>query len=167
MESKNSQVAVADGGQATASSLEAPTTKKYLVPGFVSDPSGFYGGWVVATVGRDVFIRDVTRDIADKPLYILNAVVPREGLLFISRVDVDVATEILKQVNRIESYIGHEATAKLLSQLSGREIQFNRAQYTPKRGDVALVVRLKTRPAADVKDLKVEDLEFLVVWYLE
>jgi hypothetical protein len=166
MSEKNNKMTAADGGQA-AVSQKAPTTRKYLVPGYSVDMSGFYGGWVVATARRDVFIRDVIHDVADKPLYLLNAVVPMEGLLFVSRIDTDVAVEILKQVNKIESYIGHEATARLLSQLSGREIQFNRGQYTPKRGDVALVVRLRSRTSGDVKDLKAEDLEYLIIWYLE
>jgi hypothetical protein len=163
-ENKN-KVAAAEGGQAAAPPREAP--RKYLVPAFSADHSGFYGGWSAAWASEQVLLHDVLQSAKDRALVITNAVVPMEGLLFVSRIDTDVAVEILRQVNKIESYIGHEATARLLSQLSGREIQFNRGQYTPQRGDVALVVRLRTRPSGDVKDLKAEDLEYLIIWYLE
>ncbi len=160
------QIAAAEGGQAAAQT-EAPTTKKYLVPAFSVDHSGFYGGWGAAYATKEVLVKDVMQSVKDRALVVLNAVVPREGLMFITRIDTDVAVEILRQVNKIESYIGHEATARLLSQLSGREIQFNRGQYTPQRGDAALVVRLRTRPGGDVKNLTIEDLDFMIVWYLE
>ncbi|MGC9052142.1 STIV orfB116 family protein, partial [Pyrobaculum sp.] len=164
--SENKNKAAAEGGQAAAVS-EAPTTRKYLVPGYSVDMSGFYGGWGAAYATREVLVKDVMQSVKDRALVVLNAVVPREGLMFITRIDTDVAIELLKDAPLIKSFIGHEATAKLLSELAGREVQFNRGIYQPKPGDVALVVRLRTRPSSDVKDVAPDDLEFSIVWYLE
>jgi hypothetical protein len=167
-ENKIQRAAVADGGQATASREEAPTTtRKYLVPTFSVDHSGFYGGWSAAWATEQVLLHDVLRSVKDRPLYLLNAIVPMEGLMFVTRVDLPLVAEILKRVQNIKSFIGHEATAKLLSEISGREIAYNRGMYQPARGDVAMVARLKTRVAGDIKEIRPEDLEYLIVWYLE
>jgi hypothetical protein len=151
--------------EAAATPREAP--RKYMVPAFSVDHSGFYGGWSAAYAREEVLIRDVLQSVKDRALVITNAVVPMEGLIFITKVDLQVATEILRRAPSIKSFIGHEATAKLLSELAGREVQFNRGIYQPKPGDVALVVRLRTRPSSDVKDVTPDDLEFSIVWYLE
>jgi hypothetical protein len=80
---------------------------------------------------------------------------------------VEEAKEIVKKAEKVESYIGHEATAKLLSQLFGREIPVSRAMYTPKNCDMAITVRLKKRleKPEDVKNVTVNDVEFLLVRY--
>jgi hypothetical protein len=83
-----------------------------------------------------------------------------------------VSFEEVKEVVRdreIISFIGHEATAKLLSQLLSVEIPTSRAMYDPKPGDVAVVIRLKKRleKPEDVKNVKPEDLEFILVEYHE
>jgi hypothetical protein len=69
----------------------------------------------------------------------------------------------------IASYIGHEATAQLLSQLLNINVPMNRAMYDPKPGDVAIVVRLRKRleKPEDVKNVKLEDIEFILVEYRE
>jgi hypothetical protein len=81
-------------------------------------------------------------------------------------VTLEKVREIVKN-REIESYIGHEATAFLLSQLLSREISVNRAMYEPQISDVAIVVRLKRRleKPEDVKNVKPEDLEFILVEY--
>jgi hypothetical protein len=147
--------------------MVAEQTKKYLVPAFSVDHSGFYGGWSAAYAREEVLIRDVLQSVKDRALVITNAVVPREGLMFVTRIDADVAIELLKDAPLIKSFIGHEATARLLSEASGREVAFNRGQYTPQSGDVAIVARLRSRTSGDVKDVRLEDLEYLIVWYLE
>jgi hypothetical protein len=165
MESKNSQVAVADGGQATASSLEAP---RYYVPKWTVDGSGLIGGWGIVNASREGLVEEVGKS---RRLVVLNAVVAPPGpmFMFYEPVDVEIAVEVLRRAN-IESFIGHESTAKLLSELSGRNIPFNRAVYIPQRGDIALIVRLRggsrMASAPDVKDLTPDMLEFALLWYL-
>jgi hypothetical protein len=68
---------------------------------------------------------------------------------------------------RVESFIGHESTAKLLSEILGVEVPVNRGEYEPQASDIAIVVRLRRRLATpqDVKEIKLEDLEFHIVHY--
>jgi len=107
-----------------------------------------------------------------KKLILLNALVPHPdgGILAISPpLTLDEVREIVKRAKKIESYIGHESTAKLLTELLGVEIPYNRAMYKPEYDDYALVVRLKKRLAKpeDIKNITEKDIEFRLVLYAE
>ena len=106
-----------------------------------------------------------------KRLVILNAmVVPRRPMVIVSSpTDLENVKALVNSAERIESYIGHESTAKLLSDLLGTSVPVNRGEYIPEKGDIAVVVRLKRRLQApqDLKDIKPEDLELHVVVYEE
>jgi len=67
------------------------------------------------------------------------------------------------------SYIGHEATAALLTQLLGKPIPSSRAMYEPRPGETAIVVKLKRRleKPEDVKEVEESDVEFILVNYEE
>jgi len=67
----------------------------------------------------------------------------------------------------IVSFIGHEATARLMTQLLSVSVPFNRAVYEPKPGDIAVVVRLKKRleKPEDVVNVRESDVEFILVEY--
>jgi hypothetical protein len=67
------------------------------------------------------------------------------------------------------SYIGHESTAALLTQLLGKPIPSSRAMYEPRPGETAIVVKLKRRleKPEDVKEIKESDVEFFLVNYEE
>ncbi|MGC8584415.1 MAG: STIV orfB116 family protein [Thermoproteus sp.] len=164
MENKNEQVAPTTGAGASAG---GPATEHpaYYVPRFSVDGSGYIGGWYPVLVDREEFYNEV---LGRGELVLLNAVVPYEdiGMMFVSKIATDDAVELMRRAREIKSYIGHVATAQVLSTATGREIQMNRDRYVPRRGNVALVARLKTRPAGDVKDVRLEDLEFMVIWYL-
>jgi hypothetical protein len=75
---------------------------------------------------------------------------------------------VLITTREIVSFIGHEATAQLLTTLFNTSIPANRGMYDPKPGEVAIVVRLKKRleKPEDVKNVKPEDIEFILVEYL-
>jgi len=137
----------------------------YYAPVYTIDGSGYIGGWGAVIADQEEFIEKV---ISTGRLILLNAIVaPKEPMfMYYEPVDVEIAKEILRKATNIESYIGHESTAQLLTQLSGRAISFNRAQYMPRRNDIALIVRLNMRPSGDVKELSVGMLEFGVLWYL-
>jgi hypothetical protein len=110
------------------------------------------------------------KDKVVKKVILLNALVPNptESTIIISLpITVEEAKEIVRRANIVESYIGHEATAKLLSLLFEREIPLNRAVYIPEKYDLAIVARLKKRleKPEDVKNVKPEDIEFLLVRY--
>jgi len=104
-------------------------------------------------------------------IVVLNAVVPPypSGIMKYSVISANVAIEMIRKASSIESYIGHEATAKLLSTLCSREIPVNRGMYTPKQDDVAIIVRLKKRleKPEDVKNVSINDIEFGLIEYLK
>lgn len=76
--------------------------------------------------------------------------------------------ELVKD-KEIVSFIGHEATAQLLTSLLSVSIPANRSMYDPRVGDVAIVVRLKKRleKPEDVKTVTPNDVEFILVEYHE
>ena len=167
MNNKIIQIAAAEGGQAAATT--SPKAPIY-VPQWKVDGSGYVAGWGTAAISREEFYREV---LSREKLILLNAVVAPLGpmFMFYEPVDVETAVEVLRRGAKIESFIGHESTAKLLSELSGRNIPFNRAIYIPQRGDITLIVRLRggsrtvgTVGAADV--LTPDMLEFALLWYL-
>ena len=58
----------------------------------------------------------------------------------------------------IESFIGHQSTADILSSLINDDICVNREMFTQKLGDVAIIFKLKSRPPEGVI-LTVEEIE--------
>jgi len=116
-----------------------------------------------------VFISKYTRDVIKKVI-LLNALVPvsnNPAITITVPITPNEAKEIIRRAEKIESYIGHDATAKLLSTLLEREIQVNRGMYTPENYDLAIIVRLKKRleKPEDVKTVTLNDIEFLLVRY--
>jgi len=67
----------------------------------------------------------------------------------------------------LESFVGHEATAKLLEKLTSRPVAVNRAMFVPKDNDLAIIVRLKKRleKPEDIKNVTENDIEFLLARY--
>jgi hypothetical protein len=81
-----------------------------------------------------------------------------------------ISLEEVKELVRdrdVISFVGHEATAQLLSTF--KNVPMNRAMYDPQPGDVAIVVRLKKRleKPEDVKNISINDVEFILVEYHE
>jgi hypothetical protein len=103
-------------------------------------------------------------------LILLNApVLPRRPMVVVSApASIEGVRALVKAAKSVESYIGHEATARLLSELLSINIPVNRAEYSPSAGDTAVVVRLKRRLPSpqDLKSVALDDLEFYVVSYL-
>lgn len=58
---------------------------------------------------------------------------------------VDIARELIHQ--GFDSYIGHESTCQILSQILRTKVPLNRAQYIQQSGDQAIVFRLNRRLA--------------------
>ena len=109
------------------------------------------------------------KDIVEK-IVLLNALVPvsnSPAIMISTPITVEEARELIRKAGKIESYIGHEATAKLLTQLFEKEIQMSRAMYVPQNNDLAIIVRLKKRleKPEDVKNVTEKDIEFLLVRY--
>ena len=83
--------------------------------------------------------------------YILNTlIVPvdfqnkQEYFVFLRKIDLETARKIVQEMP-FTSAVGHEATAKVLTELLGVEIPFNRITVKMKEGDVGLHFVLRTR----------------------
>lgn len=89
---------------------------------------------------------------------ILNtAILTSFGAYDYQQIDLEEAREIVKN-NAIQSAVGHQATADILSSLLERPIPVNRIEYTQKVEEEALVFKLNGRPA-EGKILTVEEIE--------
>ncbi len=84
-------------------------------------------------------------------LYILNTlIVPvdfqnkQEYVVSLLKIDLEKARKIVREMP-FTSAVGHEATAKVLSELLGVEIPFNRIAVRMREGDAGLHFVLRTR----------------------
>jgi hypothetical protein len=109
----------------------------------------------------------------ERKIIFLNALVTSSKMpmtLKTRPVSLNIVREIIREKEiEIESYIGHEATANLLSSLLNISVPTNRSMYDPKPNDVAVIVRLKKRleKPEDVKNVTENDIEFILVEYHE
>lgn len=69
-----------------------------------------------------------------------------------------LVSEFQREGKSIQSAIGHQATAELLSSLLGIAVAANRVEYRQTVGDAALIFKLKGRPP-EGKVLSREELE--------
>lgn len=84
------------------------------------------------------------------PIAILNAsVVTADGEFKMTSITLDEA-RMLVQGAEIDSAVGHESTAVLLSTLLGRTIPTNRQLFAQQVGQKALVCKLNGRPPEGV-----------------
>jgi len=137
-------------------------------------PVGFYVGECNTTgCGTAYFLLSFEHYTEKfKKLVFLNALVPpaEGGVLAVSPpLTIDEVKEIVAKAKAIESYIGHQSTAELLTNLLGVKVECNRAMYKPQPDDYALIVRLKKRLSKpeDIKNVTEDDLEFRLVLYSE
>jgi len=147
--------------------------KVIMIPSFEQSADGYVSGWTVRykNVSGIKRLRDITK-YDEARLVLLNALVPpaSPSFMFVQKITAETAKKIVSIVDRerIRSYIGHEATAKLVSELLQIKVTANREMYKPEWYDVAIVVRLKKRLAKpeDIKNVTLDDVEFLLVHYL-
>jgi len=107
----------------------------------------------------------------DKEISLLNSALAfPDFLLYASKLDIKEVNEIVKNSKFIVSYIGHEATAKLLSTMLGVNISVNRNMFYPPKNRVsyAIAVKLKKRleKPQDIEHVTENDLEFMLLQYI-
>jgi len=126
----------------------------------------------VSGCGFAYSLEPLRNTIEFKKLVLLNALVPHpEGAVMAvsPTLTIEEVREIVRRAKKIESYIGHQSTAELLTRLLGIKVECNRGMYRPNYDDYALVVRLRKRLAKpeDVKNITEKDIEFRLVLYAE
>lgn len=91
----------------------------------------------------------VTRVAA--PLAILNTtIVTADGTYTMRTVDLHYAKRLVETAPAIDSAVGHDATASVLSDLLGCEVPVSRQQFAHQLGQRALVLKLNGRPPEGV-----------------
>lgn len=98
-----------------------------------------------------------------KKLTFLNApVVTAPGVFIYEKLSPQTARKIVadfeKSGRAIDTAVGHEATAELMTRLLKFPVKFNRTEFVQEQGDVALIFRLHKR-APEGKILCCEELE--------
>ena len=91
-------------------------------------------------------------------LALLNTTIATEdGTYEVETITLDVAKRIIAD-NELDSAIGHLSTAKIMSTLLETDVKMNRQQFSQQKGQLALVFKLKGRPA-EGKILTQEEIE--------
>lgn len=111
--------------------------------------------WVLVTRGGEnpqavnvIASRDVT--VAVHPLGVLNtAIITADGEYTLRTITLDEAKNVTASAY-LDSAVGHEATAVILSELLGVEVPVNRQLFAQKPGQRALVFKLSGRPPEGV-----------------
>lgn len=81
-----------------------------------------------------------------------------DGLYSVRTITLAEARQKFLLAEEIDSAIGHESTAQIMSALLGGEVKVNRQQFAQERGQKALVFKLKGRAPEGVI-LSVEEIE--------
>ena len=102
-----------------------------------------------------------------KVLAIVNAAVlgKGDGLYRVRNLTLDEARALLDRYgDHIESYVGHQSTADLMSTLLGREVKMKRTFLTQEVGQTALIFKLDGRPE-EGKIYSVEEIEAMGYYF--
>jgi hypothetical protein len=87
----------------------------------------------------------------DGPLGILNTTIATsDGIYHVETISLDRAKRLINQYTRIynigiDSAVGHESTAQIMTELLEVEISVNRQEFQQQMGQSALVFKLKGR----------------------
>jgi hypothetical protein len=147
---------------------KSPKPKPEEVVGVVPELTTWLWGGPPSECMEAIELLSLSRVKLEKVILLNAFVLPKKPMVVITMpTNLENVKLIVQKAKVLESYIGHEATAQLLSQLLSTSVPVNRGEYEPKVGEIAIVVRLKKRLATphDVKDIKLEDLEFHAVNY--
>jgi hypothetical protein len=94
----------------------------------------------------------------------LNAIPPSVHYFDIAckRATIDAVADIIKQSTRVENYIRHESTVKLLSSLLNIDLKPSSELYEYRNGDVLAIITLKKPIRGQEVEVREDDLEYFV-----
>ena len=93
------------------------------------------------------------------PLALLNtSIITAPGNYTMKPITLEQARELVENAYSLDSAIGHESTAQIMSELLGIDVPVNRQMFEQKSGQKALVFKLNGRPP-EGKILSREDIE--------
>ena len=79
-------------------------------------------------------------------LAVLNTTIATtDGLYQIKTITLEEAKELV-ELNNLDSAIGHQSTADIMTELLGVKVKMNRQQFVQQEGQSALVFKLNGRP---------------------
>ena len=94
-----------------------------------------------------------------KKVTLLNtSIITHSGFYSCEDITLQDAKKIIANSDKIESAIGHESTANILTELLEYNVEVNRINYVQEKGDVAIVFKLEKRPP-EGKILTKEEIE--------
>jgi hypothetical protein len=69
-----------------------------------------------------------------------------EGIFLKRKIALEVVKKMIQSADEIESAIGHESTAQILTELTGINIPVNRVKYEQSCNEIAIIFQLRSRP---------------------
>ena len=108
----------------------------------------------------DEFIDAVNKCVKEMPaLALLNtSIITAPGNYTMKPITLEKARELVENAYSLDSAIGHESTAQIMSELLGVDVPVNRQMFEQKSGQKALVFKLNGRPP-EGKILSREEVE--------
>ena len=96
----------------------------------------------------DAVIPEVRREIAESlPLALLNtSIITADGTFTLRTISLDDAKDLIADHESLDSAIGHESTAQIMTELLGVDVPVNRQMFEQQPGQKALVFKLNGRP---------------------
>lgn len=92
----------------------------------------------------DSFLKLITES-PNKKVTLLNcAIITAEGSYSLKKTSLEEVKKLIENVE-IQSAIGHQATAEILTELLKTNVPMNRIQYEQQSGETAIVFKLKSR----------------------
>ncbi|WP_217562824.1 DUF1874 domain-containing protein [Paenibacillus sp. GbtcB18] len=108
----------------------------------------------------DTVLNEINRAYAvSTPLALLNtSIITADGDFTLQTISAQQAKGFVTQAARLDSAVGHESTAQIMTALLGVDVPVNRQQFVQQPGQQALVFKLNGRPP-EGKILTADEIE--------
>lgn len=104
-------------------------------------------------------IRKECKDFKELPLALLNtSILTTAGEYKLTDISLEEAKKLVDDAEKLDSAIGHQSTAEIMTTLLETEVEMNRQLFEQQAGQIALVFKLNGRPE-EGKILSKEEVE--------